>query len=36
MAEWLRSLTWNHLTVTTVVMNTDRDFGFFIVRKLSS
>jgi hypothetical protein len=36
VAEWLRSLTSNHLPLTAVGSNPDRDFGFFHVRKLSS
>jgi hypothetical protein len=36
VAEWLRSLTSNHLPLTAVSSNPDRDFGFFHVRKLSS
>jgi hypothetical protein len=36
VSEWLRSLTLNHLPLTTVGSNFDRDFGFFHVRKLSS
>jgi hypothetical protein len=36
VAEWLRSLTSNHLPLTAVGSNLDRDFGFFHVRKLSS
>jgi hypothetical protein len=35
-AEWLRSLTSNHLPLTAVGSKPDRDFGFFHVRKLSS
>jgi hypothetical protein len=30
MAEWLRLLTSNHLPLTTVGSNPDRDLGFFI------
>jgi hypothetical protein len=36
VAEWLRSLTSNHLPLTAVGSNPDRDFEFFHVRKLSS
>jgi hypothetical protein len=36
VAEWLRSLTLNHLPLTAVGWNPYRDFGFFHVRKLSS
>jgi hypothetical protein len=36
VAEWLRSLTLNHLPLTAVGSNPDRDFGFFHVGKLSS
>jgi hypothetical protein len=36
VAEWLRFLTSNHLPLTAVGLNPDRDFGFFHVRKLSS
>jgi hypothetical protein len=36
VAEWLRSLTSNHLPLTSVGSNLDRDFGFFRGRKLSS
>jgi hypothetical protein len=36
VAEWLRSLTSNHLPLTAVGSNLDRDLGFFHVRKLSS
>jgi hypothetical protein len=36
VAEWLRSLTSNHLPLTPVGSNPERDFGFFHVRKLSS
>jgi hypothetical protein len=36
VAEWLRSLTSNHLPLTAVGSNPDRDFGFFHERKLSS
>jgi hypothetical protein len=34
--EWLRSLISNHLPLTAVGSNPDRDFGFFHVMKLSS
>jgi hypothetical protein len=36
MAKWLRLLTSNHLPLSTVGSNPDRDFGFFHVRKLST
>jgi hypothetical protein len=36
VAEWLRSFTSNHLPLTAVGSNPDRDFGLFHVRKLSS
>jgi hypothetical protein len=36
VAEWLRSLTSNHLPITAVGSNPERGFGFFHVRKLSS
>jgi hypothetical protein len=36
VAEWLRSLTSNHLPLTAVGSNPNRDIGFFYVRKLSS
>jgi hypothetical protein len=36
VAEWLRSLASNHLPLTAVGSNPDKDFGFFHVRKLSS
>jgi hypothetical protein len=36
VAEWLRSLTSNHLPLTAVGSNPGRDFGFFHVMKLSS
>jgi hypothetical protein len=36
VAEWLRSLNSNHLPLTAVGSNPDRDFEFFHVRKLSS
>jgi hypothetical protein len=32
VAEWLRLLTSNHLLLTAVGLNPDRDFGFFHVR----
>jgi hypothetical protein len=35
VAEWLKSFTLNHLPLTAVGSNPDRDFGFFHVRKLS-
>jgi hypothetical protein len=34
MAEWLRSLTSNHLPLTAVGSNPDRDSEFFHVKKL--
>jgi hypothetical protein len=36
VAEWLRSLTSNHLPLTVVGLNPYRDFGFFHVRKLGT
>jgi hypothetical protein len=36
VAEWLKSLTSNHLLLTAVGSNTDRNFGFLHVKKLSS
>jgi hypothetical protein len=36
VAEWFTSLTSNHLPLTAVGSNPDRDFGFFYVRKLFS
>jgi hypothetical protein len=36
LAERLRSLTSNHLPLTAVGSNPDKDFGFFHMRKLSS
>jgi hypothetical protein len=36
LTEWLRSFTSNHLPLTAVGSNPDRDFGLFHVRKLSS
>jgi hypothetical protein len=36
VAEWLRSLTSNHLPITAEDSNPDWDFGFFRVRKLPS
>jgi hypothetical protein len=36
MAEWLRSLTSNHLSLTAMGSNPDREFGLFHVRKLYS
>jgi hypothetical protein len=33
MAEWLRLLTSNHLLLTAMGSNLDRDCGFFYVRK---
>jgi hypothetical protein len=34
VAEWLRSLTSNHLLLTAMGSNPDRDFGLSYVRKL--
>jgi hypothetical protein len=36
LAEWVRSLTSNHLSLTAVGSNPYRDFGFFHMRNLSS
>jgi hypothetical protein len=36
VAEWLRLLTSNHLPLTAVGSNPDRDFEFLDVRKISS
>jgi hypothetical protein len=36
VAVWLRTLISNHMSLTAVGSNSDRDFGFFHVRKLSS
>jgi hypothetical protein len=34
VAEWLRCLTSNHLTITAVGSNPDKDIAFFHVKKL--
>jgi hypothetical protein len=35
-AEWLRLLTSSHLPLIPVVSKSDKNFGIFYVRKLSS
>jgi hypothetical protein len=35
MAKWFRSLTLNHLPLTALGSNPNRDFGYFHVRNLA-